>query len=76
MVFLKLESHCACRLSPALQFTAYMKEIKAQEQEAARLDAVFPCVLQVCVTPGNLHSVRIVVACCCTGILLLESCQE
>jgi translation initiation factor 5B len=29
------------------QFTAYMKEIKAQEQEAARLEAVFPCTLQV-----------------------------
>jgi translation initiation factor IF-2 len=29
------------------QFTAYMKTIKAQEQEAARLEAVFPCVLQV-----------------------------
>jgi translation initiation factor 5B len=29
------------------QFTAYMKQIKAQEQEAARLEAVFPCVLQV-----------------------------
>lgn len=29
------------------QFTAYMKEIKAQEQEAARFEAVFPCILQV-----------------------------
>jgi len=29
------------------QFTAYMKEIKAAEQEQARFDAVFPCVLQV-----------------------------
>jgi translation initiation factor IF-2 len=29
------------------QFTAYMKQIKAQEQEAARLEAVFPCTLQV-----------------------------
>ncbi|KAI8476355.1 MAG: P-loop containing nucleoside triphosphate hydrolase protein [Monoraphidium minutum] len=29
------------------QFTAYMKEIKAQEQERARFDAVFPCVLQI-----------------------------
>lgn len=29
------------------QFTAYMKQIKSQEQEAARLEAVFPCVLQV-----------------------------
>ena len=28
------------------QFTAYMKEIRAQEQERARFDAVFPCVLQ------------------------------
>eukprot|EP00879_Flechtneria_rotunda_P020360 GHRR01021412.1.p1 GENE.GHRR01021412.1~~GHRR01021412.1.p1 ORF type:complete len:316 (+),score=108.22 GHRR01021412.1:219-1166(+) len=29
------------------QFTAYMKQIKSQEQEAARLDAVFPCILQI-----------------------------
>ena len=29
------------------QFTAYMKEIKAQEQEQARFAAVFPCVLQI-----------------------------
>lgn len=29
------------------QFTAYMREIKAQEQEQARFAAVFPCVLQV-----------------------------
>ena len=29
------------------QFTAYMKEIKQQEQDAARLEAVFPCILQV-----------------------------
>ncbi len=29
------------------QFTAYMREIKSKEQEAARLEAVFPCVLQV-----------------------------
>lgn len=29
------------------QFTAYMKQIKSAEQEAARLEAVFPCVLQV-----------------------------
>lgn len=29
------------------QFTAYMKTIKAAEQEAARLEAVFPCTLQV-----------------------------
>ncbi|KAF6260807.1 P-loop containing nucleoside triphosphate hydrolase protein [Scenedesmus sp. NREL 46B-D3] len=29
------------------QFTAYMKQIKAQEQEAARLEAVFPCTLQI-----------------------------
>lgn len=29
------------------QFTAYMKEIKAQEQEAARFEAVFPCTLNV-----------------------------
>ena len=29
------------------QFTAYMKEIKAAEQEQARFEAVFPCVLQV-----------------------------
>jgi hypothetical protein len=28
-----------------------MKEIKAQEQEAARLDAVFPCILEVCLAP-------------------------
>ena len=29
------------------QFRDYMKEIKAREQEAARLEAVFPCVLQI-----------------------------
>jgi translation initiation factor 5B len=29
------------------QFKDYMKEIKAKEQEAARLEAVFPCVLQI-----------------------------
>lgn len=30
-----------------LQFTAYMKEIKAKEQESARLLAVFPCILRI-----------------------------
>jgi hypothetical protein len=36
------------------QFMAYMKEIKAQEQEAARLEAVFPCTLQVRLIGGIL----------------------
>jgi translation initiation factor 5B len=29
------------------QFTAYLKKSREDEQEAARLDAVFPCVLQI-----------------------------
>ena len=29
------------------QFTAYMKTVKVQEQEAARTSAIFPCVLQI-----------------------------
>eukprot|EP01026_Neomeris_dumetosa_P062982 TRINITY_DN5971_c0_g1_i6.p1 TRINITY_DN5971_c0_g1~~TRINITY_DN5971_c0_g1_i6.p1 ORF type:complete len:171 (-),score=22.58 TRINITY_DN5971_c0_g1_i6:252-764(-) len=29
------------------QFTAYMKEVKIQEQEAARNEAVFPCILSI-----------------------------
>ena len=29
------------------QFTAYLKSVKAEEQEAAKLEAVFPCVLRI-----------------------------
>lgn len=29
------------------QFTAYLKHVKEEEQEAARLEAVFPCVLRI-----------------------------
>ena len=29
------------------QFTAYLKNIKEEEQEAAKLEAVFPCVLRI-----------------------------
>ncbi|GAB4816828.1 hypothetical protein N2152v2_003874 [Parachlorella kessleri] len=29
------------------QFTAYLKKVKEEEQEAAKLDAVFPCVLKI-----------------------------
>lgn len=28
------------------QFTAYLKTVKEEEQEAAKLTAVFPCVLK------------------------------
>lgn len=42
-------------LLSCLQFTAYMKEIKAQEQEAARLDAVFPCILEVSMLHQSHH---------------------
>lgn len=42
-----------------LQFTAYMKEIKAQEQEAARLDAVFPCILEVSGVRGPLETAAV-----------------
>lgn len=48
------QSVCWHAAAVVLQFTAYMKEIKAQEQEAARLDAVFPCVLEVRVARDHL----------------------
>lgn len=68
------------------QFTAYMKQIKSQEQEAARLEAVFPCVLQVGAlaiiflwVPAAANSLPHVVCCCMSsGGLeagLISTCQ-
>ena len=45
---MRLEQKYTHTLSPANpSIQAYMKDIRAAEQEAARLSAVFPCVLKI-----------------------------
>ncbi len=38
---------CLKCLSPPVQFTAYLKTVREEEQEAAKLLAVFPCILKI-----------------------------